>query len=104
MPQQSNLSTKGNLVCHLNSARRPQIDELRCGVHCAILWFLERAGLAKHVMVDCSHANSNKDHTRQAAVCREVAAEIASGDRRINDDRNNIVAGAQKLQKGKTLT
>ena len=30
------------------------------------------AGIARPVMVDCSHGNSNKDHTRQAAVCRDV--------------------------------
>ena len=31
-----------------------------------------KAGIARPVMVDCSHGNSNKDHTRQAAVCRDV--------------------------------
>ena len=30
------------------------------------------AGIARPVMVDCSRGNSNKDHTRQAAVCRGV--------------------------------
>jgi 3-deoxy-7-phosphoheptulonate synthase len=30
-------------------------------------------------MVDCSHANSGKDHERQAMVAGEVAAQIADG-------------------------
>jgi 3-deoxy-7-phosphoheptulonate synthase len=28
-------------------------------------------------MIDCSHANSNKDHLRQAVVSREVSDQIA---------------------------
>ncbi len=30
-------------------------------------------------MIDCSHANSNKDYTKQAFVCRDVAEQIAKG-------------------------
>jgi len=57
------------------------------------------------VMIDCSHANSNKDYTRQPLVCRDVAAQIASGDRRIIGVmlESNLVAGAQKLVPGQSL-
>jgi len=67
---------------------------------------LDRAGLPAHVMVDCSHANSNKDPMRQPLVCRDVAAQIAAGNRQILGVmlESNLVAGAQKLAKGKTLT
>src|SRR5215831_21042259 len=34
---------------------------------------LQAAGLRPQVMIDCSHANSNKDYTRQANACRDVA-------------------------------
>jgi 3-deoxy-7-phosphoheptulonate synthase len=56
-------------------------------------------------MIDCSHANSNKDHTRQGFVCRNVAAQIAAGDRRILGVmiESNLVAGAQKFVPGKPL-
>ena len=37
---------------------------------------LEKSGLPGRVMIDASHANSGKDHVRQAAVAREVAAAI----------------------------
>jgi 3-deoxy-7-phosphoheptulonate synthase len=37
-------------------------------------------GMARAIMVDCSHANSGKDHTRQGDVCREVLAQIRTGE------------------------
>ena len=44
---------------------------------------LEKAGLPPRIIVDCSHANSGKDHTRQAAVWRDVLEQRAAGDRSI---------------------
>jgi 3-deoxy-7-phosphoheptulonate synthase len=66
---------------------------------------MEAAGLAPRIMIDFSHANSNKDYTRQALVCRDVAAQIALGDRRILGVmiESNLVSGAQKLLPGKPL-
>jgi 3-deoxy-7-phosphoheptulonate synthase len=66
---------------------------------------LEDAGLPARVMIDCSHANSGKDYTRQAIVCRDVAGQIAKGERRIIGVmlESNLVAGAQKLVPGKSL-
>jgi 3-deoxy-7-phosphoheptulonate synthase len=70
---------------------------------CALL---ERGGLTPRVMIDCSHANSNKDHARQSSVCRDVAGQIVASDRRIIGVmlESNLVAGTQKLIKGKPLT
>ena len=66
---------------------------------------LEDAGLPARVMIDCSHSNSGKDYTRQLAVCRDVAGQIAKPDRRIIGVmlESNLVAGAQKLVPGKAL-
>jgi 3-deoxy-7-phosphoheptulonate synthase len=66
---------------------------------------MEKAGIPPRIMIDCSHANSHKDHTQQAAVCSNVAGQIASGDRRIMGVmlESNLVAGAQKLVPGKEL-
>jgi 3-deoxy-7-phosphoheptulonate synthase len=66
---------------------------------------MEKAGVAPRIMIDCSHANSNKDHTRQGLVCRNIAAQIAAGDRRIFGVmiESNLVAGAQRLVPGKPL-
>ena len=42
---------------------------------------VEAEGVARPIMVDCSHDNSGKDHTRQGAVCREVLAQLRTGQR-----------------------
>jgi 3-deoxy-7-phosphoheptulonate synthase len=41
---------------------------------------LEAGGLRRQVLIDCSHANSAKDHTRQAIAFRDVLAQRAAGD------------------------
>jgi 3-deoxy-7-phosphoheptulonate synthase len=66
---------------------------------------LQKAGLKPNVMIDCSHANSSKDYTKQTSVCRNVAAQVAGGDRRIFGVmvESNLVAGAQKLLPGQPL-
>jgi 3-deoxy-7-phosphoheptulonate synthase len=66
---------------------------------------LEKCKLKPQVMIDCSHANSQKDHTRQAAVCRNVAAQVAGGDKRIIGlmIESSLVAGAQKMVSGRPL-
>jgi len=40
-------------------------------------------GIARPIMVDCSHGNSGKDHRRQAAVCRSVVEQFQRGRREI---------------------
>ena len=37
---------------------------------------LEKAGLPTNIVVDCSHANSNKDHNVQPLVLDDVAHQI----------------------------
>ncbi len=66
---------------------------------------MRRAGVEPRVMIDCSHANSNKDYKRQGLVCRDVAAQIAAGNHDIMGVmlESNLVAGAQKLEDGQPL-
>ncbi len=61
---------------------------------------LVKNGLAPNIMVDCSHANSSKDHNRQPLVARDVAAQIVAGNRSIVGlmIESNINAGNQSLQ------
>lgn len=42
---------------------------------------LTAAGIEPNIMVDCSHANSNKDPARQTAVMEDVVAQIRAGNR-----------------------
>ena len=60
---------------------------------------LEKAGLPPRIIVDCSHANSGKDHTRQAAVWRDVIEQRRGGDRSIVGLmlESNIHAGSQPV-------
>jgi 3-deoxy-7-phosphoheptulonate synthase len=66
---------------------------------------LRAAGLQPRIMIDCSHANSNKDHRRQALVCRDVAGQVAAGNRNILGVmiESNLVEGCQQLSPGRPL-
>ena len=66
---------------------------------------MEQAGIEPRIMIDFSHANSNKDYRRQSVVCHDVAAQVAAGDKRIIGAmiESNLVAGAQKLEPGQPL-
>ena len=66
---------------------------------------MEKAGIEPRIMIDFSHANSGKDYRRQSAVCHDVAAQIAAGDKRILGVmiESNLVAGAQQLIPGQPL-
>jgi 3-deoxy-7-phosphoheptulonate synthase len=44
---------------------------------------LEKAGALKAIMVDCSHANSGKDHTKQEGVLDSIIEQILAGNRSI---------------------
>jgi len=54
-------------------------------------------------MVDCSHANSSKQHERQLDVARSVASQIAAGSGSIFGVmvESHLQAGAQKFIPGK---
>ncbi len=45
--------------------------------------FLDRHGVHRGLLIDCSHANSGKDHTKQAKVLRSVVDQRAAGNNRI---------------------
>jgi 3-deoxy-7-phosphoheptulonate synthase len=63
---------------------------------------LERVQLAPRLMVDCSHANSGKDHLRQIVVADDVAKQIAGGSDSIFGVmlESFLVDGAQKHSEG----
>ncbi|MFO7578015.1 MAG: 3-deoxy-7-phosphoheptulonate synthase [Pelovirga sp.] len=62
---------------------------------------LEQKGLPRSIMVDCSHANSYKDHTRQGEVLDNIVEQIVAGDEAITGVmiESNINAGNQPLPK-----
>jgi 3-deoxy-7-phosphoheptulonate synthase len=64
---------------------------------------IEAARLDCTLMVDCSHANSSKQHDKQVDVARDVAAQLAGGSRCIFGVmvESHLVAGSQKFSAGK---
>jgi 3-deoxy-7-phosphoheptulonate synthase len=66
---------------------------------------LGESGLPPRVMVDCSHDNSKKDHTKQPGVCRNVMEQIAAGEDRIFGVmlESHLNAGSQRLIPGRKL-
>jgi 3-deoxy-7-phosphoheptulonate synthase len=61
---------------------------------------MEKAGLPPRIVVDCSHANSGKDPTRQSIVWRDVLEQRRAGDRSIVGMmlESNIHPGSQAVQ------
>jgi 3-deoxy-7-phosphoheptulonate synthase len=93
------LSTTGNPDCHVvlrGGSGGPNYSAAHVG---AVLSRLRDAGLPERVVVDASHGNSGKDHTRQPGVVRDVAARIAGGDRGVVGlmMESFLVAGRQDI-------
>ena len=73
---------------------------------------LESIGATQAIMVDCSHANSNKDHTKQGPVLEAVAEQISAGNKSIRGvmlesnlkPGNQKVISSQELQYGVSIT
>src|SRR5512134_2729541 len=99
------VSTKGNEDCHiiLRGGKAPNFDAASVETACADLG---KAGLAQRLMVDASHANSQKNHQNQVAVCDDIASQLAAGEQRIVGVmiESHLVAGRQDLVPGKPLT
>lgn len=99
------VSTSGNEDCHviLRGGKTPNFDAQSVEAACAEM---AKAGLAQRVMIDASHANSNKKPENQPAVCQDVAGQIAGGETRIMGlmIESNLVAGRQDLVPGQPLT
>ena len=103
--------TRGNPDGHviLRGGKAPNYDTASVEAACAAL---RKAGLREQVMIDCSHANSAKQHRRQIEVASDVAAQVAAGERRIvgvmveshlHEGRQDLVPG-QPLAPGVSIT
>jgi 3-deoxy-7-phosphoheptulonate synthase len=96
------VQTNGNKDCHviLRGGKAPNYDAASVAAACKEL---EAAKLPATLMVDCSHANSSKQHERQVDVARDIGAQIAGGSRHVFGlmIESHISAGAQKFTPGK---
>jgi 3-deoxy-7-phosphoheptulonate synthase len=92
------VTTRGNKGCHIilrGSNKGPNYDEAAVKEAIALL---EKNNLPPHLMVDCSHGNSNKDFNRQPIVAEDVAQQMAKGSHAIGGVmiESNLHEGNQK--------
>jgi 3-deoxy-7-phosphoheptulonate synthase len=97
--------TRGNPDGHviLRGGKAPNFAAEHVEAACAVL---RKAGLREQVMIDCSHANSAKQHRRQLDVAADIAGQIEGGERRITGVmvESHLHEGRQDLLPGKPLT
>jgi len=98
-------TTTGNVDGHLilRGGTRPNYDTESVNIAAENLI---DAGLAPHIMIDLSHANSRKKHAKQIDVGRDVAGQVARGDQRIFGVmiESFLTEGRQDWKQNKTLT
>jgi 3-deoxy-7-phosphoheptulonate synthase len=99
--QVSVFTTRGNGYGHIvlrGGSAGPNYDSLHVKL-CEDA--LEKAGLRANIMVDCSHANSNKQYELQPLVIEDVAKQILGGNRSITSlmIESNLNAGNQSIPK-----
>ena len=100
------VATKGNLDCHVilrGGAGKPNYHAEDVA---ATVEMLEAAGLEGRLMVDCSHANSSKDHEKQAGVAIALGQQVAQGSTGVFGVmlESFLVGGRQNSDAGAELT
>ena len=97
--------TKGNLDTHviLRGGKTPNYDERHVA---EAISNLEHNGLSPRIMIDMSHANSQKQFKKQLEVGKNVADQIAKGETCIKGVmiESHLVEGNQKLQNSTELS
>lgn len=93
----SAVSTTGNSRCHIVLRGGDDGPNYSAAHIAQAEQSLEKAGLDKAVMIDCSHGNSGKDHNRQPEVLQDVVAQRAAGTGSIIGVmlESNLIAGRQ---------
>jgi 3-deoxy-7-phosphoheptulonate synthase len=106
------VATLGNRDCHLILRGGSGGPNFAPDAVAAAAQLLTQSGLTPRLMVDCSHANSGKDHERQARVADEVATQVAAGSAAIAGvmmesfllDGRQDHEGRASLDYGKSIT
>lgn len=96
--------TRGNAFGHLilRGGTNPNYDSVAIAQAEAAL---AAAKLPVNIVVDCSHANSRKNHALQALVLKDVVHQVADGNRAIKGVmlESNLLEGTQKLGRREDL-
>jgi len=96
------VATRGNADCHVILRGGRHGPNFSAAQIAEVVERLVRLELAPRLMVDCSHANSGKDHLKQIVVADDVAKQIAGGSHSIFGVmlESFLVDGAQKHAEG----
>ena len=99
------VKTSGNESCHIILRGGKSGPNYAPEQIAEVTGMLEKAGLLPTIMVDCSHANSNKDHRNQPQVAANVASQIRAGNQAITGVmiESHLVEGRQDVVPGKKL-
>ena len=96
------VQTNGNKDCHviLRGGKTPNYDAASVAAACKEL---QASKLPATLMVDCSHANSSKQHEKQLEVARDIGGQVAGGSRSVFGlmVESHLNPGAQKFTPGK---
>ena len=100
------MHTTGNADCHVILRGGREGPNYEATAVSETLGMLRAAGLPERVVIDASHDNSAKDHTRQPDVVTDIAAQIAAGNRGIVGVmlESFITPGRQSFVAGRPLT
>ena len=107
------VNTSGNADGHVilrgGKQTGPNYDEATIA---RVIAGLTAKKLTPRLMVDCSHGNSQKDHSKQPIVAGDVANQVSQGgtnifglmvESHINEGRQNLKAG-EELNYGQSIT
>ncbi len=99
-------ATRGNDDCHVilrGGNQGTNFDAAHVESACNALG---KAGLRPQVMIDFSHANSQKQHRKQIEVGHSVAAQISQGESRISGVmiESHLVEGRQDIGAREKMT
>ena len=100
------MHTSGNQDCHVILRGGRGEPNFHAAAVADALARLRAAGLPERVVIDASHDNSGKDHTRQPDVVQDIAGQVARGNRAIVGVmlESFIASGRQSLVAGQPLT
>lgn len=99
------VSTRGNQDCHIILRGGSDGPNYEAKYVADALAVLKKAGISRGVMVDTSHANSQKNHLNQPKVAENLSEQIASGSRGLVGVmiESHLRAGRQNPSPGKPL-
>lgn len=99
-------STTGNPDCHVilrGGHKGPNYDKAHVEQAVAEL---KKADVQDKLMIDCSHANSSKQHKRQLDVAKSIQEQLVEGTPHIMGAmvESHLIEGRQDIEPGKPLT